>query len=864
MKPNFALSLSFDGISLLHRAAGGWRSVGQVGLDSADLAGELAVLRRTATALDPAGVFTKLLLPAGQIKYLTIDTPGLDEAARKDAAIQALQGATPYDVADLAFDISAEGDKTHVSAVAKETLAEAEGFAQEHQFDPVSFATVPGDAPYLGEPFFGPTTLSAQLLPDGAKVEPDGIAVVVLGDVDAEAGPMAKAPEPEETPSPEALTPLEATASEPEPAKAKATSDAAQEEPEAVTAPQPEPLFRSRATPQEPEAPATGDNAAEEPLIPEPFVSATPLPDLPEEEPKAETLEDTPGAETTQDPIPVMPSLGAARRDAPAPKPEAAPALVADPAPGFSSRRSAGPPPRTEPRLSAPALEAPAAAEPVLAADTGGIPQDTVPASKRPNFGAAALTAASAAAAPVQRFLSKRRAAAASTAAPPARLQAAAAGPAPSEAERMTVFGARRADVGGKPRFLGLILTAAMLVFLAGVAAWASVFLDDGLNLSRLFGDRAPRATASAPVEEPQAPLTEDAQERVRTASLEPTLSDEDTAVLDALQEPVAPQIVELTEQELEAKYAATGIWPRAPGVPPEPSGLINLDDLYLASIDPVSAASDAVALPPAPSFSTDLAMDSVANPAAPGTRFEFNDQGLVVATAAGALSPDGYTVFLGRPPVVPPETPTRFQTVPQDTGVRPELAGFRPQVRPDDLVENRERAELGGVTRQELAGFRPQLRPRSIQEQAEAAAAAAAAAAAQAEAEASAPEDETAEGAEEDARAFVNPTAQAVRASLRPDTRPRNFQRIVRRAQRTPQPQAQEERVAARQVAPRTVTPKIPSKTSVAKQATVRNAINLRKVNLIGVYGKPSNRRALVRLSNGRYKKVTVGDRVD
>ncbi|MEM6306280.1 MAG: hypothetical protein AAF744_16300, partial [Pseudomonadota bacterium] len=116
----------------------------------------------------------------------------------------------------------------------------------------------------------------------------------------------------------------------------------------------------------------------------------------------------------------------------------------------------------------------------------------------------------------------------------------------------------------------------------------------------------------------------------------------------------------------------------------------------------------------------------------------------------------------------------------------------------------------------------------------------------------------------EEDARAFVNPTAQAVRASLRPDTRPRNFQRIVRRAQRTPQPQAQEERVAARQVAPRTVTPRIPSKTSVAKQATVRNAINLRKVNLIGVYGKPSNRRALVRLSNGRYKKVTVGDRVD
>ena len=39
---------------------------------------------------------------------------------------------------------------------------------------------------------------------------------------------------------------------------------------------------------------------------------------------------------------------------------------------------------------------------------------------------------------------------------------------------------------------------------------------------------------------------------------------------------------------------------------------------------------------------------------------------------------------------------------------------------------------------------------------------------------------------------------------------------------------------------------------------------MNLRQVNLIGVYGTPSNRRALVRLSNGRYKKVKVGDRLD
>ena len=93
------------------------------------------------------------------------------------------------------------------------------------------------------------------------------------------------------------------------------------------------------------------------------------------------------------------------------------------------------------------------------------------------------------------------------------------------------------------------------------------------------------------------------------------------------------------------------------------------------------------------------------------------------------------------------------------------------------------------------------------------------------------------------------------------------NFARIVDRAQKQPQPESRQDEVrvaAAAAVAPRTVQPSIPSKTSVATQATVKNALNLRDLNLIGVYGKPSDRRALVRLGNGRYQKVVVGDRID
>ncbi len=45
-----------------------------------------------------------------------------------------------------------------------------------------------------------------------------------------------------------------------------------------------------------------------------------------------------------------------------------------------------------------------------------------------------------------------------------------------------------------------------------------------------------------------------------------------------------------------------------------------------------------------------------------------------------------------------------------------------------------------------------------------------------------------------------------------------------------------------------------------VAKKATFVNALNLSKTSLIGVYGTPSKRYALVRMSTGRYKKVKVG----
>ena len=186
-------------------------------------------------------------------------------------------------------------------------------------------------------------------------------------------------------------------------------------------------------------------------------------------------------------------------------------------------------------------------------------------------------------------------------------------------------------------------------------------------------------------------------------------------------------------------------------------------------------------------------------------------------------------------------------------------IAKTRPQPRPSNLIEQNERSVNGGLSRSELAQLRPRLRPAVEQ------------------AVAQRDVDPATENAQNDAAAAASLTGmaprvggiviegptnpQAVTASVRPDGRPKNFARIVKRAKAN-QSTDQGTRVAS--VAPKVVVPKIPSSASAAKSATVKNAINLRNVNLIGVYGKPSSRRALVRLSNGRYQKVQVGDRID
>ncbi|WP_170464223.1 hypothetical protein [Ruegeria arenilitoris] len=338
-----------------------------------------------------------------------------------------------------------------------------------------------------------------------------------------------------------------------------------------------------------------------------------------------------------------------------------------------------------------------------------------------------------------------------------------------------------------------------------------------------------------------EAPETVEAPEIAALSSAEteqsqpeesPDISATDAAILEALN--IAPTAVEPVEGAPEATDvpALAGVEFSVPRPLPDPI-LPPEDELYLASLDRTDLSQDAVALPPVASFETDLPFEQIAQPAEAGVQFELDERGLVTPTAEGTLNPEGVVVYLGRPSKVPPAVPVRFEQEPIEEDPADRLAQYRPKPRPANLLESFERSQLGGRTRAELAVVRPKLRPESLQ---------------------SSPEvDET-------------PTALAVVRVPRPKPRPAGLRQpaATTTANLGSTAAVNQSSDEAGSFQAKAVSPKIPSTASVARQATIDRALNLRKLNLIGVYGTPANRRALVRLPSGRYKKLKVGDRLD
>lgn len=828
MKPNFALSLSFDGISLFQRIQGGWSCVNEIALDTTSMGSDMADLRQQADALAPDGGMVKLVLPNEQIKYLSIMDPSADDATRVAAVEAALDGATPYAVQDLAYDWVPVNGQLKIAAVALETLAEAEGFAQSHHFEPVSFVANADEGAFDGEVFFGaaeswiakggptPVRDSAAMTivapgvaqdpeppqavvakadpavqqPDVAPVEPDLQSPDVPVDAPIDSGASGAgetdpvpAPEPE-APAPSFSSIRAARSGAPDALKSPAVSpklDGAQRD--TVARPDPAPRLRLSAQPK----PASGDVPA-----PKAFQSK------PETKPRVRDVAGVTAPDLPKDP----------KKRKPKPKAKDRPSIGAL----FGSRRKTTEAPTRAAAKATPKVQAKVSAK--VQAKTNAV-QPVPPA-------VAARLAQVQAADPTE---TGTRATVAGALSPSPQPVAAEAVAAPmDERQRMTIFGSREAQaarIGGKPKFLGLILTTTLLLVLAGVAAWASVYLDEGL--ARFFPAPAEEQTAEGIPQVPDIEAeTAEIAPGVEVASLDPgvdtTLTND---VEPALAVPLQPDPI--SEEEAAATYAATGIWPMSPVAPSVPIAE-SVAGLYEASIDPLVEQVDAVALPSVAALLPDSAIAKQPSPAAHGTLFDLDDRGLVRATLEGAVNPDGVVVYAGLPPVVPPlrDRAANPSSVEIDQAlVIARLSQVRPRLRPGALLESSERAQLQGLSREELGRLRPLARPISETEQVD--------------------------------EASLLATKLAVGSSLKPITRPKNFAAIVE--------QAEDTRVAALQ-AP--VQPKIPTTASVAKQATVENALKLNRVNLIGVYGKPESRRALVRLANGRYKKVQIGDTLD
>ena len=958
MKPNFALNLSHDGIVLLHRASSGWHHMGEVALDAPDMAGELAELRALATSVSSAGLASKLVIPNSQILYRTLPDPGPEA---RDAAIRAeLDGATPYTLDELVWDSTVQDGQLQIAVVARETLEEAESFATEHRFNPISFVALPDAGTFEGEPFFGRCQSADGLIGPGTQVEPDDEAIRIL--------PKRRLPPP----------PADLPVA---PAVADIADDVAESAAEAdeiapVAEPTAPPMVED--TPEAPELPFdTPEGDVQEADTQAPVETDTPAAktldaDAPEatiDAPSEETSEDkaeTPPAPTDN----VLPDEDKTTKDQPTedqPDPQSAPKDTAEteterPLPPLRLSTQVGPPQVGAPKRLGPATQdmpdsvppkETVQSHPHVAVTSGDVPVDDpveTPKPKVPRPGKSAplpepppMPAPQAPApAPAPRVEAKpvpQKAAVAKSAAKTAAKGAAlgalktlsslaptgkkTADPAPKpaevapkisvskvtedpapqtvadhgvagdeiaplsdraagldrventrdEAEALTVFGARRRTRADRksPRRMGLILTVALVLALLLVGVIAGMLPDEestadapAQHSSMLEQDPSGEATTlaqDAPALPAQRSLedTSDALAEGPAPDEEPELTPE---LLEQAALPAPPgsqeAAAELDMEALTAEYAATGIWPLAPENGTGETAEDDLNALYTASIDPNIASQDAGGLPDPARHIGEPAPRAPLPPAPPGTRYDYDENGFIRATPEGTVTPDGAVVYAGRPDVIPQPRPGSAvneaveaalspAAVDENDPARLALAGFQPKLRPDSLVENTEKANLSGMTRAELGRIQPKLRPASAQELAE--------------------EDARNSGAEEQPR-----TAPVVTVSLIPKPRPQNFDKLAAAARAAEAAaSAAADAGTTRTSSAAQVTARVPDSplpksdpANVARAATVQNAINLRKINLIGVYGSNSDRRALVRLPSGRFAKVQVGDKLN
>ena len=670
MKPSFALDFRASSIALLHRTQRGWMQVGEAAMDAPDLNEALSYLRATALGLSPRGISTKLVIPNNQILYTTVQAAGPDGAKKRRTIKAALEGLTPYAVDDLVYDWSGSGSDIKVAVIARETLAEAEAFAVEHRFNPISFVAIPDRDTFPGEPWFGATALAPALLSDGEKVERDQEPIAIIAR-ELPRGEAAKSP---------AMPDAEGPAAEPD-----AAPLATAVEPAAVTTPEAQVVQDVPAGPALPTSPAlpAGPDVqitpATEPSAAEPLPETAyfnPL-DLVEEAPMALDVpqpdvpaEVVPRGNRIDSPAPDRPSVGVLNPaiDDELPPPPSDAALMA-----FASRRSGdapltAPAPLGKPGLrgdvaplgNAPASglrvvadradpERPALAKPISANDPA-VQRATAAASR------AGAVKSGGSAVKALRGLGGLGALVGSGTAlggngpgkraklnPPAPARPAISpttgkslgggmSPAPDNVSRMTPAGSDAATattgkplsrpgqkpltgLGSKPlpparpRYLGLILTGILLVLLALVAAWSTFFMASNDSAPPALESSASLSDIPAPEDE----MAADLQDPAQFAAIEAVGSGDAEGLATTDAEPaVADPVAEAVPDPLADPVPPQDATARVTAETPAPETPV--PDAALAAADPVADVPVVPAPEPAPA--TQLSTDLGATPA--------------------------------------------------------------------------------------------------------------------------------------------------------------------------------------------------------------------------------------------------------
>lgn len=794
MNPNFALDFRDDQIKLLHLQEGVWVQIGVVAVDDPDLEAALSYMRSTALGLSPRGIASKIILPDAAILYTTLPNLPLDAASRAAQIASALVGRTPYAVTDLVYDWTDDGAKAHLAVIARETLDEAEAFANQHRFNPVAFAAWPEQGQFQGEADFGRSATAADFIAPLAHptpAAPSASPSASLSASDFEMGETASDPVPDVVEvgaiaATEAVEPvLEFNAPPDIDTPAEPVADGSDVEAGETAEGDLDGADVDRGDENIP------DLTAEEPQVGHDFELAEAMPVAGTEAAKPQTpadvvqpdlfapsfddvmAEEAPMALDVpiEDPI----DEPAVKDTAPSPSAGRAQTLLAE----FAARREAA-----LGKAALPKADGLGRVEPVLSVAKIA-PHPTAPPPAAPP--AAATPVIRAEVAP------KLAAVAAQN---PVRAKETSLGSKPAVKRPAPKSG------GKNSALMGFVLTILLLVALALAAALSS-YLTTAWNS---FGSMT------------------------AVAAVQPSVADEIAADLP---QPIAPKTVNLRVPDALSDPVSL----------PVPRLALDRSSSLVPLATPAALPQPIVTAPP------NITTASAQTPEAP----------LITPTAQGVLTPEGVFLIAGRPSTLPQARPATVvsaalqrpavsQINPTDSLPDPALAGKRPVIRPNTLAPT-------VANDPALAGKRPLIRPESVLTAGNAAQIALASLA---------------------QSSFDAPrSAMAVTISRLPAARPNGLKTTVEASQdlalATPEqiapdviaPEANAPLEADNE--PEVVAPKSSgSRTVVSKNATFKNAINLSKVNLIGVYGSQANRYALIRQSNGRFKKVYVGDRFD